>query len=250
MKMINICLAIGLVSCGPNSNGKAPLSESKNPEVRNPSINGNGTENSDDSSDGTVAKESFLKTLASNTKKINLVNIVVEFKKINSKTGAGKEFWTANCLSSRQATINGSYPIVNLSIGLIDCGITHTPLELIRLLKITNNLSYSAHHIPSYPSEPNQFQLRLQNPGTASIHWKSVESLNANMKERNVYLDFYGEQKSLSDWREDASHFIQISLNKSDEGISEILTLQYSFDRPGREESTEIVITADVERES
>lgn len=245
---------LGLAGCGSSNSGgndPVPQPQAKKPQETTPATGGNTATTphaGNTASDETVAKESFLKTLASGDKKLNLKNVVVEYTKSNTKNGTVKEKWTSNCTASRQVTLKGSYPNLTASIGGFDCGTIHTPTELTYLQLITENLAYTLRHIPAYPTEPNQFRLILQNNGSVYFKWKSLESLNAIIKDHGVYMDFLGEQKGDLGWQDDSNHFVQVTYKQSEDGKSETLNLEYNYDQYGKQESTEVKIKADVER--
>lgn len=254
-----MCAVFGLAGCTISTSDGIdpvvqPLPQPQKPQETAPNSGGNTgstpstPQTGTTSNEETVAKASFLKTLASGDKKLNLKNVVVEFTKSNTKNGAAREQWTANCTSSGQVILKGAYPNLTARIGGFDCGPAHKPMELTYLQLITANLVYTLRHIPAYPSEPNQFRLHLQNSPLVYFKWKSQGSLNSNVKDRVVYMDFLGEENSDLGWQYDSNHFVQIAFKQSEDGKSETLNLEYNYDQGGRQQSTEIKIKADVER--
>ena len=198
--------------------------------------------------DETIAKDAFVKTLASGTKNIELSNINVELVKSSPKHPDADVSWKANCTTSALMTLNGDYPKVNASFGKFDCGSKYNAPELSYLSMITRTLEYSLHHIPAYPTEPNQFRLQLETMSTPYLQWKSIESLNSLTKDHVVSMDFMGMQKGNPDWKQDANHFVQISYVQSDDGKHETLYIEYRFDKVQRDEHTIIKIKADLDR--
>lgn len=253
--LVCVLATTGLVACGSSSNGnespKAQNPPAQTADSGTPKTTPTAPTKSQDSTttkDETVAKDAFLKTLAAGSKKWNLKNVVVDYVKSDGRGGAAKEKWTANCSSPNPATLDGTYPSVTLNLGAFDCGSAHQPSELTDLQLITGNMVYSATHIPAYPSEPNQFRLSLQSINNYGyFNWKSQSSLNALTKDHAVFLDFLGEQKGDIGWQDDKNHFIQMSFQRAADG-TEKLSLDYTLDANGRQESTEINIKADLQR--
>lgn len=258
VKIQSLILALGLLgltACssndGKSSSPAAPAqtqqpqdaAKDTTPSGRQPNANPAASPSDED-----VAKASFLKTFASGQKKWSLKNVVVDYVKSNGRGGAVKEKWSAKCTVSRPVTLNGAYPNLSFSLSGFDCGSSHSPSEFTYLQLITSNMVYTAHHIPAYPSEPNQFRLSLQSINNYGyFKWQSYSALNALTKDRVVFLDFIGEQKGDIDWRGNKNHFIQMSFQQSDDGRSEKLTMDYTLDENSGA-STEINIKADLER--
>ena len=217
-----------------------PLSKVDEPVQNNPNQNQASTK------EETLAKESFLKTLSSGDNKWNLKNIVVEYSKGEGKSST--EQWKENCTTTAKAGIKGSYPTITVSLGGFDCGTTHNSSELTKLQLITSNLVYSARHIPAYPSEPNQFLLDLQPNNSVYLIWKSTKSVNANLKNHSVYLDFLGKEKDPMSLGTNDSYFIEIVFKQSEDGNSETLNIVYSHTLTGSVGSVDIKIKADIMR--
>ncbi len=247
-----LCTVLGLQGCGSSQSGQPdPVAQAQKPQETAPS---SGNTNADplkkaaEAAAESIAKESFSETLANGDKKLNLINVVVEYVRSDTKDNTVREQWTADCVAAGQFNIKGEYPNLNVGFGGFDCGSTHSPNELDHLHFLIRSLSYSAHHIPAYPSEPNQFQLNLQNVDSSFFNWNSFRSLNANVKDRVVDLDFLGEERGELGRGYEANHFVQITYKQSDDLKSESIKIQYDYDQISQQEKTEIKIKADVVR--
>jgi hypothetical protein len=163
-----------------------------------------------------------------------------------------KKQWTASCGGGEVMTLLGNYPHVLFTLATIVCPHPESAHELKMLSYITNELAYTARHIPAYPSEPDQFHLVAEKAGQDFlIKWKEMNSLNANLKTQTVFLDFHG--RAIDHFGhfgtfDEIVHYGDINLKLNEKMKDETIEITYMVMDSAMQTTTEIKIKADIER--